>query len=99
MSKAADILAEAAALVDGERDRTHGAGRRNFHMTAELWSVYLGIPIKPADVATMMALMKISRSRCGAYHADHYTDLAGYAGIAGELAKPVAASLDYPRHT
>ena len=44
-----------------------------------------GNPIQAVDVALMMASVKIARTRTGAPHLDHFIDLAGYAGIAGEL--------------
>jgi hypothetical protein len=37
------------------------------------------------DVATMMALLKISRSQRGKKNVDDYVDAAAYMAIAGEL--------------
>ena len=37
------------------------------------------------DVATMMALLKVSRSQRGKKNVDDYVDAAAYMAIAGEL--------------
>ncbi len=84
--RAANLLSEAAVLVGGDRARQHGPAHRNLGLAAELWSAYLGIPIQATDVALLMALLKIARARTGAPDVDHFRDLAGYAGLAGELA-------------
>ena len=84
--RAAVLLAEAAALVGGERSRQHGPARQNLGLAAELWSAYLRVPVEADDVALLMALLKIARARTGAPDPDHFRDLAGYAAIAGELA-------------
>ena len=88
-SVAADILQEAARIVDGERELYHGSKERSFTMVASLWSVYLqdkGAPsISTVDVAQMMVLLKIARSVCGEPVRDHFLDQAGYSAIAGEL--------------
>ena len=84
--RAATLLAEAAVLVEGDRAQRHGPARQNLGLAAELWSAYLGVPIQAADVALLLALLKVARARTGAPDVDHYRDLAGYAGLAGELA-------------
>ena len=91
MRAAAALLAEAAELAGGERSRQHGPARQTLGLTAELWSAYLGIDVQVADVALLMALLKIARARTGAPILDHFVDMAGYAGIAGELATNGAA--------
>lgn len=96
---AADILREAATIVAGSRNATHGSKRENFSTIAEFWNVYLRavsrkqsdigeapiIHLSPADVALLMVLMKIARCVNGTPIQDHYLDAAGYAAIAGEL--------------
>ena len=37
-------------------------------------------------MALLLGLVKIARARTGAPDVDHFRDLAGYAGLAGELA-------------
>jgi hypothetical protein len=41
--------------------------------------------LKPADVAQMMALMKIARLENDPSHLDSWTDLAGYAACGAEI--------------
>jgi hypothetical protein len=93
VSVAGDILREAAGIVEGERENTHGAKERSFNFIAELWTAYLGgrglgaqEAIDGADVAMMMVLMKLARVLQGTPTRDHFVDMAGYAAIAGELA-------------
>lgn len=86
-TRAAEILDEAASLIDGDRDRQHGDRHDSLSMIAELWSTYLGLRIKPYEAAVMMSLLKAARTRTGTFHRDNYRDLAGYAAIAGELAE------------
>lgn len=86
--KAADLLAEAAALVSGDRHKTHGDARENHQNIADLWTAYLGgQEITARDVALMMALVKIARTKTGTHNVDDYRDLLGYGAIAGELAE------------
>jgi hypothetical protein len=95
---AGDLLNEAAAMVDGTRQTTHGDKHHNFNTTAAFWSIYLeALPrnqsgVTGRNVAQMMELLKISRSICGDPAYDHFLDSAGYAGIAGELATTPAPS-------
>ena len=91
---AAGLLREAADIVEGARNATHGEKERSFAAIASLWNAYLdnrrGGPrhgVSPHDVAVLMALMKIGRSEQGQAIRDHYVDAAGYLAIAGELAK------------
>lgn len=86
----ASILREAATIVEGARNATHGDKRESFAAIAGLWNAYLaarreGGAITGADVAWMMTLLKIARSVQGKPVRDHYVDAAGYAGIAAEI--------------
>ena len=75
---ATTVLEEAESVVNGDRSREYGSVRRNFEMIANLWSDYLEIEVFSHDVAHMMMLLKIARSKKG-YHRDSITDIAGYA--------------------
>lgn len=87
--KATEIIDQAARLVSGDRNKQHGDLHRNFRDTAALWNAYLGeqlnAPITPEQVANLNSLQKMSRTKSGAKNEDNYVDLAGFAGIAGEL--------------
>jgi len=86
------ICRRAAELVEGDRQATHGDALEVYADLAAQWNAYLGERLVPGcrlsarDTALMMALMKISRTKHGAPNPDNYVDLAGYAGIAGEIA-------------
>lgn len=91
MSDAKAILDQAATLVSGDREDTHGDKLINHQKIATLWNAYLTIrkypddDLGPHDVALMMALLKVARTQLGDFNIDDYQDLAGYAGCAGEI--------------
>lgn len=74
------VLQEADRLINGDRLQTYGTPGESFWRIANLWTSYLGHKINPLDVANMMVLMKVSRTK-GTYHRDSYVDIAGYAGL------------------
>ena len=83
------LLSQASALVDGDREEEHGDFQSNAEFIASYWNTHLGLIdfIKPTDVPTMMALLKIARSHQKPERLDNYRDAAGYMALAGELAK------------
>lgn len=91
MTSASDILTEAAAIVAGDRNTQHGDKERSFVAIAAMWTSYLTTrrdptgPVRPKDVAHMMALLKQCRAEWGTAAKDHWVDQCGYAAIAGEL--------------
>jgi len=91
--KASEIATEAARLVNGDRNATHGDMMKNHQNIADLWNAYIGNrpnwegELTAVDVALMMALLKVARTQTGTFNADDYTDLCGYAAIAGEIAQ------------
>jgi hypothetical protein len=95
-SRPPSAIDEAAAIIHGARQSSHGAPERSFDAIAGLWNAYLGAlasragvrftPISPDQVAVMMALLKIGRAVSGdPTHRDHYVDMIGYAALAHEL--------------
>ena len=86
MPAAADICARAAAVVQGERQATHGDKVQCLQNVADLWSAYLGATVDAHDAALMLLLLKLARSKTGTFNIDDYLDMAGYAGCAGEIA-------------
>lgn len=90
MSRAFDVIEQAAHLVGGDRATQHGDKSKNFENIAALWTAYLGenlsTPLEPDEVCLMMTLLKVARTKSGAFNMDDYVDAIGYAGIAGELA-------------
>jgi hypothetical protein len=91
-TRAGAILRDAATIVDGARNQTHGDKERSFAAIARLWDAYLvsrpagreGV-VDGADVSAMMVLLKFARSLHGEHVADHGIDAAGYAAIWAEL--------------
>jgi hypothetical protein len=79
-----DILATAANLIRGGREADYGEFRDNADCLAAMWSAYLNHTIRVRDVAPMLCLLKLMRLRNGP-HEDSWVDLAGYAGLGGEL--------------
>ena len=90
--KAADIAAQAAVLLNGDRERTHGNKRDNHANIGAIWSAYLtralGVPVDllPSQVAAMMVLLKVARTLAGEHNPDDAVDAVGYSAIMGELA-------------
>ena len=79
------ILADAAALICGDRQAQYGAPADNFARIAAGWAVIIGKPVTPDQVALCMAWLKIARLVNGP-HMDSYTDGAAYLALAAELA-------------
>jgi hypothetical protein len=84
--KASEITDKASKLVSGDRNETHGDVTENHANIARLWSGYLEHGVSPQDVAMMMVLLKVARTKLGAFNEDDFVDAAGYAGVAGEIA-------------
>lgn len=72
------ILAEAEAIVHGDRRASYGTPIDNHSRTAALWSAYLGIPVTARQVCMLNILQKISRDAFSAKR-DNLVDIAGYA--------------------
>jgi hypothetical protein len=84
MNRKETIDAAAQTVID--RQATHGDPKDNFQIVADLWSTYLCIEdrLEPKDVAALMVLLKIARSRLG-HSDDHAVDMCGYAALMNEL--------------
>lgn len=81
-----EILEAAAKTVCVDRQDAYGKPEDNFALIASLWGTYLGKGITAKDVALMMCLLKIARSKTGLHKDDNYIDLAGYAACGAEIA-------------
>jgi hypothetical protein len=79
------ILLEAHKLINGARRQHYGDQYTNFGDIAALWSAYLDQPISRTDVANLMILLKLARTKRLGYHQDSYVDIAGYAGCAEKV--------------
>jgi hypothetical protein len=91
-AEAASILTEAAEIVAGARNSTHGDKERSFGAIARMWHAYDLSKLDPSqpdtayDVSQKMVLLKIVRANQGERVRDHAVDQCGYSAIAGELA-------------
>jgi hypothetical protein len=80
-----ECLSQAITLSANDRQKDYGDKVDNHNNIARLWSAYLDTDIKAHDVAIMMALLKIARTKLGAVSKDTYIDMAAYSAIAGEI--------------
>ncbi len=85
-SPASEILKKASGLIDGERNAQHGDRKECHTLIAKMWSAYKGVDFSCEDVAMLMALLKIARTKSGAFNGDCYVDGAGYISLSGEFA-------------
>ena len=80
-----EILSEATRLVGTDRQKDYGDKVEKHNNIAKLWSAYLDVKIEAHDVAIMMALLKVARTKLGAVSRDTYVDMSAYSAIAGEI--------------
>ena len=71
--------------MSGKRHHEYGDKKTNHDNIAKLWSAYLGIDVNAHDVAILMLLLKIARTKSGNPTEDTYIDMVGYSAIAGEV--------------
>jgi len=83
--KSKHFLNQAEILIEGQRHKDYGDKSENHTNIAKLWSAYKDVKITAHDVAIMMALLKIARTKVGKVNKDTYIDMAAYGAIAGEI--------------
>ena len=83
--KSNHILNRASVLVQGQREKDYGDKKENHNNIAKLWSAYLGISVTAHDVALMMVLLKMARTKLGQVSRDTYIDMSAYSAIAGQI--------------
>lgn len=104
LNKRAEILRTAEELINGDRARTYGSPEVSFGRIADIFNAMgyrhhvqiedrpLGITkankLDAVDAALILLGMKLSRTIGAREHEDNWVDLAGYAGLGGELAMP-----------
>ena len=82
--KRGEVLQTAETLISGDRQASYGDAAESHQRIADLWAVYLNVEISAVDVAAMMVLLKVSRSK-GSARDDNWIDICGYAALAGEM--------------
>lgn len=89
--RAPDVLRTAEALITGDRAKTHGPALENHMNIAALWTAYLrgklkeGEVIDPDEVAHLMALLKIARTKTGSPNDDDDVDAAAYIALRSQI--------------
>lgn len=68
---------EAIGIVTGPRREAYGHPRKNFKDIADGWSVILGHPVTPENVAMMMVWTKVCRE-VHTHGRDNLVDIIGY---------------------
>lgn len=84
--KRGEILKEAERLTHGNRNSNYGEPLVNHQRIADIWSVILGVKVRPDQVALCMVGVKIARLVETPQHQDSFIDGAAYFAIAGEIA-------------
>ena len=79
-----DILKEAHALINGDRQASYGSPAENFARIATMWSAYLGFNVTCKDVAVCMALLKLARE-ANRHKRDNLLDAAAYVALASDM--------------
>lgn len=80
------VAVDAIRLVDEDRNDSYGPPEENLSRIAAMWGAYIGADITAEDVALMMVLVKISRSKAG-YSRDNAVDGVAYFLIHDSLAR------------
>ena len=78
-------MKEALKILKGPREKEYGNKKENHDNIAKLWSAYLNINLTAHDVALMMLLLKVARTKSPNPTKDTYIDMVGYSAIAGEV--------------
>lgn len=81
-----EILDTAKSLISGDRDEQHGDAQKNFGLIATYWSAHLDTDVTATDVAVMMTLLKLARTKSNAMNVDNWVDGCGYMALGGEIA-------------
>jgi hypothetical protein len=80
------VAVEAIRLVDEDRNDSYGSPEENLGRIAAMWGGYIGKEVTAQDVALMMVLVKISRSKAG-YARDNAVDGVAYFLIHDSMAR------------
>ena len=78
------MLKQAAAVV-GNRRETYGEPMPSMTAIAKRWSITLGHPITPSQVALCLIDLKLARLAHDPQHLDSMIDIAGYAAVLKEV--------------
>lgn len=82
--KRQDLLKKGIEITDGSRQTTHGDWNAQHKTASELWTAFLGFPVSSHDVCICLNLLKVSRTKHGAFNVDDYLDGGVYMMGAAE---------------
>jgi Domain of unknown function (DUF6378) len=99
VNKRAKILQTAENLINGDRAQSYGPPEISFSRIANLWTA-MGMavqaqapgediryrPVNATDVSLALIQLKAARLVASPDHEDSWVDIAGYAGLGGEIA-------------
>jgi len=85
-----DVLRTAADTIE-QRRVEYGHSTENFEVIAQRWTLVLGTPVTPAQVALCLIDLKMARLRKDHTHQDSIIDLAGYAACLWEVTQTPAS--------
>jgi hypothetical protein len=80
------LLQHAAGVIE-HRERVYGPPAESFEAIAARWSLVLGIPVTPAQVALCLIDLKLARLSRDPSHLDSIVDIAGYAACLREVTR------------
>ena len=78
------ILGHTAKVLEERRD-DYGDPADQFKAIAARWSITLGMPVSPAQVALCMIDLKLARLAYDPGHVDSVVDVIGYAALLREI--------------
>jgi hypothetical protein len=78
------ILGHAAKVLEERRD-DYGDPADQFKAIAARWSITLGTPVTPAQIALCMIDLKLVRLAYDPGHVDSVVDVIGYAALLREV--------------
>jgi hypothetical protein len=78
------ILGHTAKVLEERRD-DYGEAAEQFGAIAARWSITLGTPVTPAQVALCMMDLKLTRLTYDPRHFDSVVDVIGYAALLREI--------------
>ena len=78
------LFTDASRLITGDRQTAYGDPDTNLGRIGQLVGAWVGKDLNGADMAVIMALVKIGRMKSG-YHRDNYVDAIAYLAIAEGL--------------
>jgi hypothetical protein len=82
----AQMLAHAAGVIT-ERDATYGDPAVSMATIASRWSITLGRPVTPVQVALCMLDLKLARLAHDPTHRDSIADVIGYAALLPQVTR------------